>query len=97
MFGVILKTKYGIEKASDVLIKSIQMATATSTTVDKPKFVRKKRTKWTPRLAEAVRKSKTAHYLWKKAGCPKSKANIYCKNRNIARKKVRSVQRQQTA
>jgi hypothetical protein len=51
----------------------------------------------TPKLSEAVAKSKRTFYLWKKAGSSQSSSNIYKIKRTEARKELRSIQRQHTA
>ena len=53
--------------------------------------------RWTPALAEAVKNSKIAHKIWKKAGRPMQNDNLLYFIRKEATKKVRQIQRRGTA
>ncbi|CAC5417304.1 unnamed protein product [Mytilus coruscus] len=60
------------------------------------KFSWKKKISCSPKLANAVSKSKKAFYFRKKAGSPPSKDNIYNIHRLGSKRTVRSIQRQQS-
>jgi hypothetical protein len=79
------------------LINSIQKATNLCGPQNQAKFRRRKKYSLTPKLSEAVAKSKRTFYLWKKAGSSQSSSNIYKIKRTEARKELRSIQRQHTA
>jgi hypothetical protein len=57
---------------------------------------KKKRKKWSPELASAVRESKNVMYLWKEMGCPRGNHPIW-ERKKRATKRVRKVQRCQEA
>ena len=56
----------------------------------------KKRRRWTPELAAAVRDSKHAKYLWDCAGQPRGNHQLWT-NKKKATKRVRTVQRREEA
>ena len=92
-----MKTPYGVEQSITHFINSIQKAINLCCPQNQAKFRRRKKYSWTPKLSEAVAKSKRTFYLWKKAGSSQSSYNIYTIKRTEARKELRSIQRQQTA
>ncbi|CAG2190405.1 unnamed protein product [Mytilus edulis] len=92
-----IRTPYGIDQATNQLLTGLNNALDTCYPRRKSKFNRRKKISWSPKLANAVSKSKKAFFLWKKAGSPPSKDNIYTIHRLDSKRLVRSIQRQQSA
>ncbi|CAC5384185.1 unnamed protein product [Mytilus coruscus] len=102
-----MRTPYGTDQATNQLLTGLNNALETCYPWRKSKFSRKKKISWSPNAfsrkkkiswsPNAVSKSKKIFYLWKKAGSPPSKDNIYNINRLDSKRTVRSIQRQQSA